>query len=54
MELLAIVVVLIIGLVLDSGRKAILKRRKEAYEFEPVAYDNPNSAASARWARTSC
>jgi len=50
MELLVIVVVIFIGLVLDSGRKAILKRRKEAYEFEPVNFDNPKSASSARWA----
>jgi len=31
-------------------RREVKKRRKDAYQFEPVSYDNPNSPSSARWA----
>ena len=50
MEALVLLFVIFVCLVLSAGRKSVLKRRKEAYDFQPVAYDNPNSAASARWA----
>src|SRR6185437_4791767 len=33
-----------------AERQKVKKRRKEAYEFEPVNFDNPKSASSARWA----
>jgi len=33
-----------------SERNRVRRRVQEAREFAPVAYDNPNSAASARWA----
>ena len=33
-----------------TKRREIKKRRKEAYDFEPVNFDNSKSASSARWA----
>jgi len=52
MDVLPLVVVFIflIALAGEGQRAAIKKRRKQAYEFAPVAYENPNSAASSRWA----
>ena len=49
MELL-IILIAILFLINEQERKAKAKRRKEAYEFAPVAYDNPGSAGSAHWA----
>lgn len=34
----------------DIGAAKTRERKKKGYEFAPVAYDNPNSAASSRWA----
>lgn len=34
----------------DEANRSYKKRKKEAETFEPVAYENPNSASSARWA----
>jgi len=47
---LVVVFVFLIALAGEEQRAAIKKRRKQVYEFAPVAYDNPNSAASSRWA----
>ncbi len=50
MEALVLLFFIFFCLVLSAGRKSVQKRRNEAYDFQPVAYDNPKSAASARWA----
>lgn len=47
--LVGIVLLFVVG-AQESAAHRIKKRRKEAYEWEPVAYDNPKSAASSRWA----
>jgi len=45
-----IVFFVVLAVLSDMGQASKRKRRKEAYEFAPVAYNNPNSAASSRWA----
>jgi type IV secretion system protein VirD4 len=50
MEALLVLFFFFVIWLLSSSRTAIKKRRKDAYEFEPVAYDNPKRGASAQWA----
>jgi type IV secretion system protein VirD4 len=53
MEVLVILflVVLFFACMADAAkRRDVRKRRKDAYEFEPVNFDNDKSASSSRWA----
>jgi type IV secretion system protein VirD4 len=50
MEWVLLLIVAVIVLAIDAEQRAKAKRRKEAYQFTPKAYVNPNCEASARWA----
>ena len=50
MEILLMLFLGLVGLMSEGEHRRIAKRRKDAYEFDPVASENTQSKASARWA----